>query len=516
MTEQRLSVGTSCHRPLFPTGSKALETDCEQPCAESARPFVLIATILASAMAFIDGSVVNIALPAIQGDLDAGFQSLQWVFNAYALTLGGLILVGGAAGDRLGRRRVFIGGIGVFAVASLACALAPTITTLIIARGAQGVGAALLVPQSLAIIAAAFPKGVRGRAIGIWAGASAIATAFGPPVGGFLIDALDWRVVFWINLPFSVIAVLLAVRYVPESGDTTASGPLDWRGGVLAVVGLGLVTVGLTRLVDSTGVPATSLVLWGAGLAGLVWFVRVERKVANPLVPLALFRDRAFSGANAITLFLYGALSGVLFLLPFELIERRGMTATEVGLSLLPIGIIIGSLSRSAGSIAERIGPRVPLAVGSVMVAIAAGGLAIGFDGYRSGVLTPVVLLSLGMAIVVAPLTTAIMNAAPDAQAGAASGVNNAASRLASLFAVAVIGAAASAIFAGAISGDPGIAGGHRFGELPGLNDAGRMVLEGAFVEAYSAAMWIAAGWAALAALLALLLLGPARRAPLG
>lgn len=379
------SPGRFLHRPWCPEGRTVPAVEDGVPCEERARPFVLAATILASAMAFIDGSVVTIALPALQGDFGASFSSLQWVVNAYALLMGGLILIGGGAGDRFGRRRMFIMGIAVFALASFACAQAPSIEALIAARAAQGMGAALLVPQSLAIIASSFPKEVRGRAIGIWAGASAITTAMGPPLGGFLIDALDWRAVFWINLPLSVVAVWLALRYVPESRDQNASGPLDWRGGVLAVLAFGALTVALTLLPESHGLSTPVVVLLGIGLVGLALFVRIEARALNPLVPLALFRSRAFSAANVMTLFLYGALSGILFLLPFDLIERRGLSATEVGATLLPMGVVIGAVSRFAGRVADRHGPRILLVLGSLFVTAAALGLAAQLENFGLG-----------------------------------------------------------------------------------------------------------------------------------
>ena len=513
-TDDAGSPAAALHRPLCPEGRAARDRRCMQPCVESARPFVLVATILASAMAFIDGSIVTIALPALQADLDASFSSLQWVVNAYALMLGGLILVGGGAGDRFGRRRIFTLGIAIFAVASLACALAPSAATLIIARAAQGIGAALLVPQSLAIIAAAFPKEVRGRAIGIWAGASAITTALGPPLGGFLIDVLDWRAIFWINLPMSIAAVWLALRYIPESRDETVTGPLDWRGAALAILSFGLLTVALTWFAEMSRVTAASLAFLIFGLLSLVLFVRTEARAANPLMPLALFGDRAFSGANVMTLFLYGALSGVLFLLPFDLIARRGLSATEVGLLMLPIGIIIGTLSRSAGAWADRIGPRMPLTLGSLLVALAAAALAFGLADLWVGVLAPVALMSVGMAIVVAPLTTAVMNAAPDSQSGAASGVNNAASRLAGLFAVAIIGTTASVVFLGEIDSSAVVVGESRFGTLPASGHGDRFVLEQAFAQAYGVAMWIAAAWGLLASLVALTFLRPVTPEP--
>ncbi len=462
-------------------------------------------------MAFIDGSIVTIALPTLQSDLDASFSALQWVVNAYALLLGGLILIGGGAGDRFGRKRVFIVGIAVFALASLACAAAPDALSLILARAAQGIGAALLVPQSLAIIAASFPKEVRGRAIGIWAGASAITTAMGPPLGGLLIDALDWRAVFWINLPLSAAAIWLALRHVPESRNEVASGALDWAGGALAVIAFGAMTFGLTLLSEGGGGAVQTALLVGIGALGLAAFVRIEARTANPLMPLTLFRSRAFTAANIMTLFLYGALSGILFLLPFDLIQRRGLSATEVGLALLPIGIIIGVLSRVSGRAADRLGVRGLLASGALLVAAAAVVLALAVDSFWAGVLAPVVVLASGMALVVAPLTTAVMNAADDAHAGAASGVNNAASRLAGLFAVAILGSVASLVFIAEASA-AGVSGqGMRFGVLPGADGPDRDVLEGAFLSAYSTALWVAALWSALAAAIAFAFLRPTR-----
>jgi EmrB/QacA subfamily drug resistance transporter len=465
-------------------------------CAERSRPHVLAATILASAMAFIDGTVVTIALPAIQADLDVGFRTLQWVVNAYTLLLGALILVGGALGDRVGRRRVFVSGIVSFATASAACAAAPDGVVLVLARAVQGVGAALLVPQSLAIISASFPRSARGRAIGTWAAASAAATALGPVLGGVLIDSVGWRAAFWVNLPLSAAAVWLASRHVPESRDA-ATGPVDWTGAVLAVVAAGCLTYGLTRLGDGrASAPPLAVLVLGAVASGL--FLRFERRAANPIVPLRLFASRVFSGANVVTVFLYAALAGVLFLLPFELIERRGLSAAGSGAVLLPLGGIIGLLSRRFGALGDVHGPRPFLAAGSALVALAAGWLALVPEGLAAGVVAPVTVLAVGMAMVVSPLTTAVMNAAPDGHSGAASGINNAASRIAGVAAVAVIGTVASLVHAAG----GGAAG--RFGSLPAPADPARAAAEAAFLGAFSAGMALAMLCALAAAVTAL------------
>ena len=467
-------------------------------CPPSSRPFVLAATILASAMAFIDGSVVNIALPAIQSDLAAALAGLQWVINAYLLMLGALILVGGGLGDRLGRRRVFIAGIGLFTIASVACALAPGLWFLVAARILQGVGAALLVPQSLAIIAANFPKDIRGRAIGTWAAASSVTTALGPPVGGFLIDLLSWRAAFWINLPIAAAALWLTWAHVPESRDEEASGAVDWLGALLATIGFGALTYGFIGLSDAGTERAAAL---GAILAGcllIALFVAFERRAANAVMPPELFRSPVFAGANIVTVFLYGALSGALFLLPFDLMSRRGLDAAEAGLTLLPVGLIIGFLSRPVGGLADRIGPRPFMILGPAVVGLACLGLAVGEGSLWLGVVAPLIVLSLGMAIVVSPLTTAVMNAVPDRKTGAASGVNNAASRLAGVLAVAILGAAATLIYGRAAPDGAPV-----FGVLPAAGSAGRTAVEAAFLAGYRTALLIGAAWSFAAALAA-------------
>lgn len=475
-------------------GEQTLEARGDAP----SRPFVLAATILASAMAFIDGSVVTIALPVMQSEMAADLPALQWVVNGYMLFLGSLILVGGAAGDRFGRRRVFVLGTIGFAVASAFCALSPNLGWLIAARGAQGAFAALMVPQSLAIISASFPPDIRGRAIGTWAGASALTTALGPAVGGMLIDALGWRAAFWINLPLAAAVVWLALRHVPESRAADTQGPLDWRGAVLAILAAGLFTLGLTALAsEGGGWKASGLCL--AGVVAGAAFLAAERRAPSPLMPLALFQSRAFAGANLATLFLYGALSGMIFLLPFELMGPRGMAASEVGLTLLPLGLIIGIFAGRAGALAGRIGAKTLLVTGSLAVGAAGVAFTIGVPGL-AGVLGPVLLLGSGMALVVAPLTTVVMNAAPDALSGAASGVNNAVSRLAGLVAVALVSTAAALVFAAAL-GSNGTDS--RFGDWPAVGSAEYPSVVSAFSKAYSVGMIVSAGLAALAALTA-------------
>jgi EmrB/QacA subfamily drug resistance transporter len=444
--------------------------------------------------------VVTIALPVIQSDFGATFRELQWVVNAYTLMLGALILVAGALGDRVGRRKIFVIGIVVFAIASLLCAIATGSMVLILARALQGAGAALLVPQSLAIIAASIPRETRGRAIGFWAAASAVTAALGPPLGGFLIDVASWRVAFLINLPLSAVALWLTMAYVPESRDERATGQLDWLGSTIAVLSLGALTYALTELSAETGAGRMSIMGLVLAGAGLVAFWHVERRAANPVLPTGLLKSRPFVAANIVTLFLYGALAGILFLLPFDLIARRGMAASAVGLALIPFGLIIGLLSRPAGMFADRYGARSFLIGGSFIVAIGAAWMAMMLDGFWMGVFAPLIVMALGMAAVVTPLTTVVMNSAPDEQSGAASGINNAASRVAGLVAVAILGSLAGVLFRS--SGAPPHA---PFGELPAATDASRELLEQAFVSAYSGAMAVAAVCSALAGVSALL-----------
>jgi EmrB/QacA subfamily drug resistance transporter len=433
---------------------------------------VLVATILASSMVFIDGSAVNVALPTLQRELGATAAQAQWVVESYALFLAALLQVGGVLGDRYGRKRIFVLGTVLFASTSVWCGLSPNIEMLIVARAAQGVAAALLTPASLAIISAAFrDETERGRAIGTWSGFTAITAAFGPVLGGWLVENASWRWVFFINLPLAVVVIAVAGRGVPESRDE-AAGRLDVVGAVLATVGLGALVFGLIEgPARGWGNPVVLASLL-TGVIGLVAFIGAETKVSSPMMPLGLFRSATFGGANLLTLLLYGAFGGALFWLPFNLIQVQEYSATEAGAALLPAILIIFALSRQTGALIGRYGARLPLTIGPSIVALAFLLFALpGTEGsYWTTFFPAAVVLGIGMAITVPPLTTAVMSAVPRHQAGTASGINNAVARTAGLIAIAVFGVIVTTVFNRDLS--------NRLDVIPTLSPATRQAVD--------------------------------------
>jgi EmrB/QacA subfamily drug resistance transporter len=461
---------------------------CETPEAHPPAPAIaptrwaLPATILGSSLGFIDSSVVTVALPAIERDLGGGLGALQWVVNGYLLTFASLILLGGSAGDRFGRRRAFMIGLVGFALASVACGLAPSAAWLVAGRVMQGAAAALLVPMSLAIIGAAYTGRKRGAAIGTWAAAGAVTTALGPLLGGWLVDAVGWRSIFFINPPIAVLALLLALR-LPADHGAEGREPLDVPGALLAVAVLGLLSYGLIALGEGDRIGA---LLVAAAIPAVWAFIQTEGRTASPMMPLALFRNGDFAGANGLTVLLYAALTAAFVLLPFMLIAVHGYTATAAGAAFLPFSAIMGVGSRWSGGLLGRTGPRLPLVLGP---ALTAGGylllaLSAGNASYWSGFFPGLVIVGIGMTLCVAPLTATVLNSAPDDKTGIASGVNNAAARAGGLIAVAALGLAFGGTQHGAI-------------DIAAIADAYRLV------------MLTAAALAALSALTAAMSIAP-------
>jgi EmrB/QacA subfamily drug resistance transporter len=479
---------------------------------------VLVATILGSSMAFIDGSVVNVALPAMQSALHASVSQLQWVVESYALTLAALLLVGGSLGDLYGRKKVYLAGVVLFAASSAACGVAPSIGWLIAMRGVQGVGAALLVPGSLALISAYFDEAQRGSAIGTWSGWTSITAAGGPVIGGWLIQHASWRWVFFLNVPLALAVIVVTLWRVPESRNEDLRGGPDWLGAVLATVGLGGATYALIEA-QGGGVLAAACAV--VGVLALVGFLVAESRLASPMVPLKLFRSRNFSGANLLTIFLYGAFGGAIFFLPLNLIQVQHYTPTEAGAALLPFILIMFVLSRWSGGLIARFGARLPLTIGPLIAAVGFALFTRTVDrgSYWAIVFPAMVVLGVGMAVSVAPLTTTVMNSVPLSDAGVASGVNNAVSRIGNLLSVAALGLALAATFnarltrslqAMAISPQDRAQVDAQRSKLAGAHVSdpnAQRAIDEAFVTGYRVVVWIAAGLAALSGICALVLI---------
>ncbi|MEL7150147.1 MAG: MFS transporter [Pseudomonadota bacterium] len=470
-------------------------------CEKAARKRILAAAILVSALGFIDGSVVSIATPTMRSELGATLVQAQWFSNTYLLPLSALILVGGAAGDRFGAAWVIQMGLAIFMAASILSALAPTAELLIAGRALKGIGAALMVPGSLALIARAYPPDQRGAAIGTWAAASAITTALGPILGGLLLSTGGsgmWRAIFAVNLPLGLVAIAILRSSVEEDRAVTQNA-LDWQGAVLATLALGL---GAWALTDPT--TAIAPILGIAAIVIGVAFVWRERSAAHPMMPLAMFRSRIFSAANVGTFCLYFALSALLFFLPMTVISTWGVSEAAAALTFAPLSVFIGLLSARIGRWADTVGPGLPIAIGASLVALALAGMALTLPlrAFWAAVVPLASLMGLGMAFVVSPLSTAVMAAVPNTQSGAASGVNNAVSRVAGLIAIAAMGPLAAAMYSAA--------GGSE--SFAATSDEAAHVA--ATTAGFGAILWVATGMSALAAVVAWIGIRPDDTAP--
>lgn len=494
--------------------------------------WVLFSTILASSMAFIDSTALNVALPTIQRELDASGNELLWIVNAYQLFLAALILVGGSLGDHFGRKRVFGTGIGIFMGASLLCGLAPSPTFLIIVRALQGISGALMVPGSLAIISALFDDENKGAAIGTWSAFTTITSVLGPIIGGEFSELGLWRGIFFINIPLATMALWALIRYVPENYDEDVAGQrLDYGGAALITLALAGLTYGFIQAPSQGWTAPMILFALIGGSVALAAFVHWEHRSDHPLVPLRLFENRTFSGTNAMTLFLYGALYGALLFLPLNLVQSQGYSSRLAGRAIVPSSLLLAVLSRFSGKLADRIGPRIPLTIGPLIAAagfflFARQGITDGFEDYWTTFFPPTLLFGLGMGITVAPLTTAVMSSVSQQRSGVASGVNNAVSRTAGVLAVAIFGAIALGVFSGALEMRTDALDLPDEQEQAVLDEASELgdaqvpevvsdeqapvvarVIDEAFVETFQVINYIAAGMALTSALLAFLMI---------
>jgi EmrB/QacA subfamily drug resistance transporter len=444
--------------------------------------WTLVACILASSLSFVDGSVISVALPAIRDGYGAAAQQVQWVVNAYLLPLSALLLLGGALGDHFGRRRLLVVGTGIFAIASLVCALAPGLPVLLAARAAQGIGAALLLPNSLALLNAAFSGEKRGRAVGIWAAAGAAAAALAPLIGGWLVGTVGWPAIFYINLPLALGAILLAVRFVAESREPGA-GRTDYAGALLATAGLGGLTYALTLWSATRHLTGEALIALAAGAGAMAAFVMVEyRRASRAMMPLRLFESLCFSGLNLLTFLLYGAFGAAMLMIPYVLISSGGYSPVQAGLAMLPLPVLMTSLSPTMGSLAARLGPRLPLTAGPLVVAagMVLSYLAREHSSYWIGPFPMILVMAIGMTIAVAPLTSAVLGSVEEQHVAMASGFNSAVARTGGLIATALLGAV--------------------------LASTGRQLFAG-----FHVAMFVSAAVAAASSLVALTMLGGVR-----